>query len=233
MPSNNTGQIAIWQDAADVVEFHLSPQDAGVRVTGTQAPSTTISLPPGQPNDGDRYEVIDADGSASLSNTILVVPPSGTTIRGAANFSITVAYAGVVFTFDQELDDWTATAASTGPPGPTGPAIPPMTEIAAGATTVLTRAAYNVIGVHVDGAQGSVTFPTGPVNGDIAIIHLLDAVISAPLNCEAQAGASLEDCGDPGNYVLSGTSVNMTVAGQRQWWQWSATIEGGAWLLIV
>ena len=122
MPSNNTGQLLVYQDAINAASFNLSLQDTGVRVRQVRAPSTTINLPPEFPNDGNRYEVIDADGSASLANQIVVTPPPGTTIRGAGTFPIASAFACATFIFDGEADDWTACQESTGgPPGPPGP----------------------------------------------------------------------------------------------------------------
>lgn len=113
MPANSSGQIAVWRDAVDVASFNLSLQDTGVRVRQAQSPSTTIALPGEQPNDGDTYEVIDADGSCSAAHAIVIVPPAGTTIRGAASFSLLVAYDCVCLTFDGETDDWTACATET------------------------------------------------------------------------------------------------------------------------
>ena len=118
MPSNSTGQLAIWRDVANAVAFPLSLTDEGVRVRQVRAPSTTIALPPSLPNDGDAYTVLDADGSAAVGNAIVVTPPEGTTIRGGASFIITTAFASAVVTFDSAANDWTVEESTTAAPAP-------------------------------------------------------------------------------------------------------------------
>lgn len=114
MPSNSTGTIAIWKDATKVAAVVLSPQDTGVRLRQIQAP-TVVELPNDSPNDGDSYEVLDADGSCSSSNQIELVPPPGTTIRGASSFFLSLAFVGARLVFDARANDWTlATTAGSG-----------------------------------------------------------------------------------------------------------------------
>jgi hypothetical protein len=118
MPANSSGQLAIWQDADAVATFALSLADTGVRVRKTQTPSTTIELPQTEPNDGDEYQIIDADGSSSPMSAIVVVPPPGTTIQGATNYTSTVQRAALTVVFDNEASDWTVANADGGPNGP-------------------------------------------------------------------------------------------------------------------
>jgi hypothetical protein len=110
MPTNSTGQLAIWRDAsgADENPVNLSPQDSGVRLRDIQDP-TTVNLPNvGEPNDGDDYEVQDADGSCSSGSPIAIVPPTGTTIRGASSLTLTAAFVTCRLIFDAIANDWTA-----------------------------------------------------------------------------------------------------------------------------
>ena len=114
MPSNSTGQLAIWKDADNVAAFTFSQQDTGVRVRVVRTP-TVVNLPSPFPNDGDNYEVQDADGSCSIANNIEIVPPAGTTIRGGAMLVLSEAFVTCRLVFDSEFDDWTAEiAASSG-----------------------------------------------------------------------------------------------------------------------
>jgi hypothetical protein len=114
MPRNATGTIAIYRDVSAVVLVALSFQESGVRCRAIPAPSTTVALPSGQPNDGDSYEVSDADGSCSPANALIVVPPAGTTIRGAANFTATEAFETLTVTFDAKSGDWIVAESVTG-----------------------------------------------------------------------------------------------------------------------
>ncbi len=107
MPANSLNQIAIYQSANDVSTFALSRRDTGVRVRKVQAP-TTIERPSDEaPNDGDQYVVVDADGSASSANQLVILPPSGTTIRGGPTFAIATPFASAQVTFESDADDWT------------------------------------------------------------------------------------------------------------------------------
>ena len=111
MPSNSTGQLAIWRNASALAAFALSPQDYGVRVSAIPDPSCTVALPPvtptTTPGDGDAYSILDADGSCSSSHEIIITPPTGTTIRGASSFTLNVAFAWAVVTYDNESKNWT------------------------------------------------------------------------------------------------------------------------------
>ena len=49
MPTNSTGQLAIWKDASAAATFALSPQDAGVRLRAIPAPHSIVTLPTGEP----------------------------------------------------------------------------------------------------------------------------------------------------------------------------------------
>jgi hypothetical protein len=113
MPANSTGQLAIWKDAVAVASFALSPQDTGVRVGQIPGGGIDVDLPPAIPTDGDTYTVLDVDGSASLATAITVTPPSGTTIRGLATYSIFLPHGGAVFSFDSDTDDWSVFVSQT------------------------------------------------------------------------------------------------------------------------
>ena len=107
MPANSLATIAIWHDATNVAAFDLSRADTGVRVRQVRAPLTAVRLPEDSPNDGDNYWVQDADGSSSAGNAIVIVPPAGTTIRGAPFFTGVFPFASYLVTFDADADDWT------------------------------------------------------------------------------------------------------------------------------
>jgi hypothetical protein len=116
MPSNATGTIQIWRDVTGVASVNLSLQETGVRVRAIPGggAGTTVNLPTSTPTDGDNYEVIDADGSASPATPIVVVPPAGTTIRGGATVTIIDAFASVRVTFEASADDWTVEESAGG-----------------------------------------------------------------------------------------------------------------------
>lgn len=115
MPANSLGQIAIWQNASGAADnpFTLSLQDAGVRLRDIQTPSI-VNLPASEPNDGDAYEVQDQDGSCSVANTVRIVPPAGTTIRGGATLVLSDAFVSARLVFDAPENDWTAEIAGSG-----------------------------------------------------------------------------------------------------------------------
>jgi hypothetical protein len=118
MARNNRNQIAIYRDVSAVVAVALSPQENGVRVRQVQGPTTTVSLPSDAfPNDGDSYEIIDADGSSSPANQLRIVPPAGTTIRGGAFFAIQSPFESATVTFDASHDEWLVEVGSCCAPG--------------------------------------------------------------------------------------------------------------------
>jgi hypothetical protein len=122
MPSNSTGTIAIWRDATAAATVKLSLQETGVRVRAIPGggAGTTVDLPTAQPTDGDNYEILAADGSASPATPIVIVPPAGTTIRGAAQVTIIDAFASARVTFDASADDWTVEESAGGGIASTG-----------------------------------------------------------------------------------------------------------------
>ena len=119
MPRNSTGTIAVWRNATNVATFDLSPQDTGVRVRQVQAPNTTVNLPGQAPNNGDSYEIVDADGSASVLNQLVIAAPAGTTIRGGATFAIASPFGSALVTFDADADDWIVQQSGAGGAGAT------------------------------------------------------------------------------------------------------------------
>ena len=113
MPENSTGQIAVYQDLSAVAKFTFSPQVTGVRLSkipaGTSTnPVGTFAVLPGDPSDGDSYEVEDTDGSCSVDNAIVVTPdPHGTaTVGGLGAFPLFSPFAGGRLTFDAEANNW-------------------------------------------------------------------------------------------------------------------------------
>jgi hypothetical protein len=114
MPENSTGQIAIYQDLSAVAKFTFSPQVTGVRLskipaaTSVSSPAGTLAVLPGDPSDGDSYEVEDTDGSCSIDNAIVVAPdPQGTaTVGRLAAFPLFSPFAGGKFTFDAGANNW-------------------------------------------------------------------------------------------------------------------------------
>lgn len=108
MPSNATaGAIAVYRNAtgAAAVLVQLSRSDAGARLRQIPAPSSTVELPSGT-NDAESYSVIDQDGTCSLTHQIVIVPPAGETIRGAASLALTTAFVSATCIFDNETSDW-------------------------------------------------------------------------------------------------------------------------------
>ena len=113
MPENSTGQIAIYQDLSAVSRFTFSPQVTGVRLRKIPAGTSTnlvgtFGVLPGDPSDGDSYEIEDTDGSCSVDNAIVVAPdPKGTaTVGGIPAFPLFSPFAGGKFTFDAEANNW-------------------------------------------------------------------------------------------------------------------------------
>jgi hypothetical protein len=113
MPENSTGQIAVYQDLSAVPKFAFSPQVTGVRLSkipqGTLTnPAGTFAVLPGEPSDGDSYELEDTDGSCSVDNAVVVMPdPHGTaTVGRLGAFPLFTPFAGGKFTFDAEANNW-------------------------------------------------------------------------------------------------------------------------------
>src|SRR4029077_3389933 len=113
MPENSTGQIAVYQDLSAVAKFTFSPQVTGVRLrkipAGTSTnPVGTFAVLPGEPSDGDNYELEDTDGSCDIDNANVVAPdPHGTaTVGGLGAFPLFSPFAGGRFTFDAEANNW-------------------------------------------------------------------------------------------------------------------------------
>ena len=200
MPSNSTGQIAIWQRAVAEVAFSLSNQDTGVRVSRIPAPHTTVNLPPvapsSFPNDGDTYTILDEDGSCGAGTEIVIVPPTGTTIRGAASFALSTAFASALVTFDGTSKDWTVESDEGGAEGAgtTTIRIPIALVSVASATAIPAGALVDNVKLHITtpysigatialGQAGAVAefMGTGDNNPQLADLYLneLDAIAAS------------------------------------------------------
>ena len=169
MPTNSTGQLAIWKNADALDVFALSPQDTGVRVRAVPLAGTSVELPAGPPNDGDTYTVQDADGSASLANQITVTPPAGTTIRGLADYTIFLAHGGAVFTFDSETDDWSVFVSNV-PPLPVAgttsyviwkPGVPSSGQTVESPSEIAPAILAGAIGLIIDSSVAPANLPPG------------------------------------------------------------------------
>ena len=199
MPQNSTGQLAIWQDALGVVEFDLSPQDTGVRVHDVQDPQTLVRLPGVQPNDGDTYVIVDADGSASADNAIVIEPPTGTTIQGGASVAITSAFGAALVVFDGDESNWTVSF--FGGQGSSSGASP-WTDVPAG-STFTTSAATPFLSCDSSGAQTTIEVPPASFNGQNQTVRATGAM-NSPVIVEATgSGWTIEQLNDPGTFAAS------------------------------
>jgi hypothetical protein len=203
MPSNSTGTIAIWRDATAVATLKLSLQDTGVRVRAVPAggAGTTVSLPANGPIDGDAYEVIDADGSSSTAKPITIVPPVGTTIRGAATFVLEDAFAGVRLTFDATTDDWTAEESAG---GGSASVDAPWHDVAAG-TVFQSSSATPYVSCDSTAAQSTVKLDPAPFDGQVQTVRLTGTTQVTPVLVLPQgAGITVEDVITPGVFDGAG-----------------------------
>ena len=132
MPRNSQNLVASYQDVTAVDIAALSPQSTGIRLRkipagifpvpiGTQVflpgAGPIVSSPPELPNDGDTYDVIDADGSSNILAPIIVTPGAGQTIDGfAGNFAFFGQNVEMTFTFDAEESNWTVSIGGAGFP---------------------------------------------------------------------------------------------------------------------
>ena len=148
----------MWQDAAGVAAVSLSLQSAGVRVRQVRAPHTTVALPSEPPNDGDAYEVLDADGSCGAGSALVIVPPERTTIRGASSFTLAAPFAAASVIFDAEARDWTVRADGA-------PTVTPVTE----GIATLPAVPYQTVVFHESGAQLQAMYPADPKAGWIVV----------------------------------------------------------------
>jgi hypothetical protein len=203
MPSNSTGTIAIWRDASGAATVNLSVQETGVRVRAVPAggAGTTVDLPTSDPTDGDCYEILDADGSASTAKPIVIVPPAGTTIRGAANFSLVDAFASVRVTFDASADDWTVEESAGG--GSTS-VDAPWHDVAAG-TVFQSSSATPYVSCDSTAAQSTVKLDPAPVDGQVQIVRLTGTTQVTPVLVLPQgAGITVEDVVNLGTFDGAG-----------------------------
>jgi hypothetical protein len=134
MPQNSQGLIAVWQSATAVASVGLSVQNAGVLLRRIPSSGTAVDLPD-LPNDGDAYDVIDADGSCNTGHEIAIVPAGvGVSVRGGASLVLSVPFVACRLIFDAQSKDWTVTIASSAgtlPPAPGTPAYNPAWYAAA------------------------------------------------------------------------------------------------------
>lgn len=108
MPKNATaGALIINRDLSAAATWAFAPSDTTVRLSKITTP-TSVGRLPDEPEDGDRYEVIDADGSCNASHIVLVLPPVGSTatVTGLAGFALIGQFAGAIFTYDAGANNW-------------------------------------------------------------------------------------------------------------------------------
>jgi hypothetical protein len=85
-------------------------------LVGPPATACFVVLPE-DPEDGDEYEVLDADGSCSPGAPVIVVPnPNGTatTISGLVGFAMSTAFGGLKFNYDAGAKNWIVTLTGAG-----------------------------------------------------------------------------------------------------------------------
>jgi hypothetical protein len=108
MPKNATaGALIINRDLSAAATWAFAPSDTTVRLSKIPGPTSTGRLPD-EPEDGDTYEVIDADGSCNAQHIVLVLPPVGSaaTISGLVGFALIGQFSGARFTFDAGANNW-------------------------------------------------------------------------------------------------------------------------------
>ncbi len=118
------GTIPVSQDI-DVSNLPANPPSAVSQHTITLSPSTKdmrlIKIPgntatqfglqvflPEEPSDEDEFSVLDADGSCSANNLVVVFPdPDGTaTVSTTTGFPLLSKFQRTTFTFDAEANNW-------------------------------------------------------------------------------------------------------------------------------
>jgi hypothetical protein len=202
MPANSVSTIAIYRDVSAVAAVKLSVQETGVRVRAIPSGSTTVALPASPfPNDGDSYEVIDADGSCGPANLVIVTPTAGTTIRGAGAFPLAAPFASARFTFDAAADAWTvAYIAGSSAPG-LGDAL--WIEVAPGSTFAPTSDQV-FLSCNTGGAQTTINLPSlaTATDGQVVLVKCAAAMVS-PVIVTAAAGTTIEQMNAPGTFNQS------------------------------
>ena len=126
----------------------------------------------------------------------------------------------------------TGNTGPTGPTGPTGAIGITVTPAAAGSTTTLSAARWNVVVATVPGAQSTVNFPSGAGVrvGDQVTIALSGPSTSNPVLANATGGFVLEDPGNPGNFSSANGQVAVTGQGQNVTWM---NIGGSVWKITA
>ena len=130
----------------------------------------------------------------------------------------------------------TGTTGTTGPTGATGVTgalvAPTITNAAAGSTTNLSAARWNVVTVATPGAQATVNFPSGAgvIVGDQVTLSLLGASVSNPALATATGGFVIENPGNRGNFTGANGTVSVSGQGQNVTWM---NVGGSVWKMIV
>lgn len=175
MASNATGTIAVYAEAVALAAYKLNLQLTGLRLR--QVPVTTgtaVTLPPSTPNDGDSYEVIDQDGSVSPTHPVVITPPAGTTIRGAATFTLQVPFSYATLMFDGLTNDWNVQlSAGGGGAGTEMVIVPNIAALAALSTSGMETG--QLAAVQSVGAFWSLTFGSTLTPDGITVINASSA----------------------------------------------------------
>jgi hypothetical protein len=111
-----------------------------------------------------------------------------------------------------------------------------VTNAAAGSTTVLAAARWNVVTVATPGAQATVDLPSGGrvLVGDQVTVSLLGASVTNPVLVTATGGFVVEEPGNPGNFTAANGTTSLAGPGQNATWMYVGSIGGNpTWKEIV
>lgn len=141
MSQNNTGKLYVVVDQDDVTEYHFSPQDDLLALTNIPGGNVgTVVFLPDDPNAGDAYTVVDADGSSSSTHPILVEATQD--ILGGGTYEIDVSRSSATFLWDVGAQTWVVTSSAQPFATPSVLATPPAAQSGPGGTVTTGNVAY-------------------------------------------------------------------------------------------